>query len=188
MSTDLIKKHEGLASTSKNKTTIATLDEQNNPKTKVYPYKCEGGFYTIGWGCRVSKPEKYKDGISVEEAEKMLNERVGQIQASLSKLITATLSEEQFIAVTCFVYNIGVAAFSKSTLLQKINENPANLIEIKTEWMRWIHIKGRPSTALKNRRIDELRVFSTNINESKISLLKQYLKTFVKDFLEFIMY
>lgn len=188
MYTDLIKKHEGLASTSKNKITLATLDEQNNRKTLLYPYKCQADVYTIGWGCRVLKLERYKNGITVNQAEKMLNERVEKIQSSLSKIITANLSQEQFSAVVSLVYNIGVSAFARSTLLQKINENPNNLIEIKPEWMRWIHVKGRPSTGLKNRRIDEFRIYSTDINQSKLALLKQYLKQFIADFLEFMFY
>jgi lysozyme len=55
-------------------------------------------------------------------------------------------------------YNIGLNAFSKSTLLKKVNFNPDDLT-IKNEFLKWNKAGGKEVKGLTNRREQESQIY-----------------------------
>jgi len=59
--------------------------------------------------------------------------------------------------MTSLSYNIGVGAYSSSTMLRKLNEGSVD--QVPHQWMRWINSGGRPNNGLRTRRAEELQQF-----------------------------
>ena len=185
MSIDIIKKYEGLASIKKNEIKIATQAEINNKNTVLYPYKCLGEKWTIGHGVVVGAGN-FKDGISVEKAEEMLNEKIKEIHTQLDNLLKININKNQFDAITSLVFNIGIGNFKRSTLLKVINKNPNNLKEIEKQFMRWVFIKQKESLGLKNRRRAEFKLYCKQNDMTLKEKIKDEVVSFITDFIEFI--
>lgn len=132
---DLIKKFEGFS-----------------PK----PYRCVAGCLTIGYGHKIKSGETY-DIISEEEATALLEKDVKRSIASVVSNIQFPLNKYQFASLVSFTYNVGGAALQRSTLRQKINYG--ELESVKSEMIRWIHVRGRKVRGLVNRRLAEVELF-----------------------------
>lgn len=107
-------------------------------------YRCIAGKWTIGYG----HTEGVFPGqiISPEEAERLLLREVEKFEADVRKEVTAELNENQFSALVCFAYNIGIGAFSISTsLIQAINRG--NFARVPDLWMQWNKYRD-PKTGL----------------------------------------
>lgn len=181
---DLIKKYEGLASKNKDRVIIFTKkDIENN--LIVHPYTCMAGKRTIGWGS-VLKEDKYSDGISVADADEMLEDRVVQIKKTIA--LELDLSGNQASAVTSLCYNIGINAFLKSTLFKKIKANKNDLVGIKKEWLRWSYIKNVKSNSLLARRSDEFEIYTSSADKKTIikNSFNGYIEELFHDFIDFI--
>lgn len=152
----LIKKHEGLCSKIKGKNVLATENDIKNNIT-IYPYLCPANKLTIGWGCVVEKG-RYDNGISVQECELLLQDRVKTFCKQIDSL-KINFTQNQYSAILSFVYNLGFGAFEKSTLLKKIKEK--NEVEIKKEWIKWCMIGKTKSQGLLKRREEELSLYFT---------------------------
>lgn len=132
---DLIKKFEGFS-----------------PK----PYRCVAGCLTIGYGHKIKSDETY-DIISEEEATALLEKDVKRSIASVVRNIEFPLNKYQFASLVSFTYNVGGAALQRSTLRQKINYG--ELESVKSEMIRWVHVRGRKVRGLVNRRLAEVELF-----------------------------
>lgn len=132
---DLIKKFEGFS-----------------PKS----YRCVAGCPTIGYGHKIKSDETY-DIISEEEATALLEQDVKRSIASVVRNIEFPLNKYQFASLVSFTYNIGGAALQRSTLRQKINYG--ELESVKSEMIKWIHVRGRKVRGLVNRRLAEVELF-----------------------------
>jgi lysozyme len=80
----------------------------------------------------------------------------------LNQFLTAKLTQSQFDACVCIAYNIGIDAFDDSTLLKTINQNPGNLINIYTQFKRWVYCNGKVLNGLVNRREAEAQLYMQN--------------------------
>ena len=60
-------------------------------------------------------------------------------------------------ALVCFVYNIGMGAFKKSTMLKLLNEGKIG--EAAGQFPRWNKDNGKEVQGLTNRRLDEQKLF-----------------------------
>jgi lysozyme len=67
------------------------------------------------------------------------------------------LTQNQFDALVSFSFNVGVHAFSKSTLLKKLNREDYK--GAKREFRRWVYAGGRRLQGLVNRRNQEAQLF-----------------------------
>jgi lysozyme len=70
------------------------------------------------------------------------------------------LNSNQFSALVCFCYNVGVGNFKKSTLLAKVNQNPSDPT-IRDEFMRWNKGGGQVLNGLTRRRKAEADLYYT---------------------------
>lgn len=131
---ELLKGHEGL---------------------RLKAYLDTGGVPTIGYGH--TKGVKMGDTCTKEQALKWLDEDADSAENDVNRLVTVPLNQNQFDALTSFVYNIGGDEFSTSTLRRKLNA--CDYIGAANQFGRWIYDDGKIINGLILRRADERELF-----------------------------
>lgn len=126
-----IKKHEGL---------------------RLRPYKCAGGYTTIGYGHVTTDS---LTSITIAEAENMLQNDI--LNAYLIAVRDGFKFEKAF-AVAHFIYSLGSGAWKKSKLRRLIKAG-ASKQAIENEWLRWVFINKKPNNYLRKMRKKELMWF-----------------------------
>jgi lysozyme len=119
-------------------------------------YKCPANVWTIGYG-QTGDWVKQGTSITQEKANKLLNIEIEKIQDNLSKFIKVKLTANQMCALISFVYNIGIGAFKKSTMLKLINAG--DLTGAATQFLQWAKVNGVKSKGLLIRRLAERQLF-----------------------------
>jgi len=125
------------------------------------PYLCSAGVPTIGYGSTFYKDGKkvsLKDkAISKEEATALLEHTVNKFALGLLGKLEVTLEQNQFDALICLAYNIGLGAFAKSTLLKKVNAK--DFKSASNEFLKWDIANGKKLLGLRKRRERERELF-----------------------------
>ena len=122
---------------------------------RLSAYKCPAGVPTIGYG--TTKGVKMGDTITRDEADRLLLEDAQRFADHVKALVKVPLNQNQTDALVSFVYNIGPAAFGKSTMLKLINQG---LIEdAANQFLRWNRAGGQVLAGLTRRRIAERELF-----------------------------
>jgi len=67
--------------------------------------------------------------------------------------VKVPLTDNQFAALVSFIYNVGVSAFKRSTLLKKLNRGDYDSVPV--ELMKWTRSGDKYPKGLKNRRAAE---------------------------------
>lgn len=128
-------------------------------------YKCPAGRWTISYGHTAGVREG--DVITQEQAELMLQEDVQQYAQELQRLLKdegVEVNINQFNALLDFVYNLGVSALKKSTLLKKLKAGDyAGACE---EFGKWNKAGGKELAGLTRRRAAEQRLFRSAVVEA----------------------
>ena len=129
---------------------------------KLNAYQDTAGIWTIGYGTirhhDLGRPIRQGDKITRAKAVEWLEKDTAAAAAAVSRLVKVPLTENQRIALTSLVYNIGSGAFSRSTMLRMINEKqPAN--KVAPQFLRWVIAGGKVSRGLVNRRTAEMELF-----------------------------
>lgn len=129
---------------------------------RLKAYKCSAGVWTIGIGSTYyPSGAKVKEGdqITLPEVYTIFSNVVREFELTVIRSIKITLNQNQFNALVSLCYNIGVGAFSKSTLVKKINSGES--LEIINQWfLVWNKVKGRANLALLQRRKREISLFT----------------------------
>lgn len=118
---------------------------------RLTAYECAGGKWTIGYGhTRNAKP-----GMAISEAvaDKLLRQDLDEVERAVRSKVLVPLSQHQFDALVSFVFNVGAAAFERSTLLKKLNAGRYD--EVPGELMKWVYAQGKRLDGLVNRRAAE---------------------------------
>lgn len=131
---ELIKRHEGL---------------------RLKAYRCPGGKWTIGYGH--TKDVRRGMVIARVHADRFLKEDVQDAEEAVNRLVEVPLTQGQFDALASFVFNLGVGAFSRSTLLKKLNAGDHR--GAAGEFERWVYSNKRRLLGLVVRREDERALF-----------------------------
>lgn len=138
---ELIAKHEGL---------------------KLSPYLCPAKIPTIGYGNTYypngTRVTLLDPPITKEYALEIFEEIADRFAKRVSRLVKKDINQNQFNALVSFAYNVGVAAFQKSTLLRLINAD-APRKDIEAQFMRWTRAGGVVMKGLENRRKDEVKEY-----------------------------
>jgi len=103
------------------------------------------GVPTIGYGSTMwndGKKVKLGETITLEGAGVLLYWQVNKMYVILD---TLTLNQNQYDALSSFIYNVGSGAFGKSTLFKKVKANPKDE-SIRNEFLKWN--KGRVNGVL----------------------------------------
>lgn len=129
-------------------------------------YNCVAGHCTIGYGHLVHRgatgtdaeaESPFRDGISEVRAREMLRVDADVATAALEEHVTAPLTQTQVDALTSLVFNIGVPAFAKSTLLKHLNAR--RYTQAAHEFDRWVMAGPRTVNGLVTRRHKERALF-----------------------------
>lgn len=124
---------------------------------RLQAYKCPAGVWTIGYGHTYGVKEG--DKITQEDADRLLREDMElAIDCVAGNLLEVGVTQNQFDALCSLVHNIGVRAFSYSTLLRKVKANPEDET-IRAEFERWVYAGGKVLQGLVNRRKDEANLY-----------------------------
>ena len=139
------------------------------------PYALGDGGLTIGFGFFVPYGEEnmWKKGVTWEEAERMIREKVPGYEDQVKRYINVPLTQREFDALTMLAYNLG--GFSKATSIVNDINAQADFDKLQSDWKRFVHSKAPGVTkGLMNRRRDELQVRneSNYQAERKIQVLK----------------
>src|SRR6185437_14712900 len=118
---------------------------------RLTSYQDQGGVWTIGYG--------HTQGIgpnqvcTEEQALAWLDDDLATADAAVNRLVSVTLTQNQFDALVDFVFNVGSGNFTTSSLLKFLNLGQS-LLAAK-EFRRWDHVAGKESTGLERRRLAE---------------------------------
>lgn len=127
---------------------------------RLKPYRDIGGKWTIGWGHLIKPTEGYlknQEGITEEEAEQLLANDLINTETIINSLVTVPINGNMYDSLVSLVFNIGTSAFSRSTLLKKLNKS--NYIGASDEFRRWKYVGGNVSYGLVARRKREQELF-----------------------------
>lgn len=109
-------------------------------------YHDTAGHMTIGIGHLIkdTEPELKTMCLSREAALALAKEDISVAEAAVNAYVKVPLKQEQFDALVSFVYNIGIGAFSKSTLLRKLNAGHCCAVpDEMRKWTKQRELRGR---------------------------------------------
>jgi lysozyme len=140
---------------------------------RLKAYRCSAGVWTIGWGHTSAAGEpSVKEGMTItkREAERIFDRDIERFAARVEALIKTDVTENQFGAAVSLAFNIGVGAFSKSSVLRFINQRRFD--DAADAFMLWNKVTkgGRKvvERGLTNRRADEMALFkSDNVSDDE---------------------
>lgn len=127
----------------------------------VQAYRCPAGVWTIGYG----RTEVVKEGDTTDrdKEEGWLISRICLLQSEIVKYCRPVeLNDNQLLALISFVYNVGLGAFQKSTLLKRIKAGDP---QASDEFRKWVKGGGKVLPGLVKRREEERVIFDSKISE-----------------------
>lgn len=143
---ELIKKYEGL---------------------RLSPYLCPAGVPTIGYGTTIypggTRVTLNDPRITQAKATKLLTVEVQRYEEKIDELTNGVATEYELAAMTSLAYNIGLEAFSKSSVLRLYNAG--KLKEAAAAFSLWnkARVKGKLTImpGLVARRAEEAALFAS---------------------------
>ena len=118
-------------------------------------YLCSAGVWTIGYGHTKDVVEGME--ITQEQAEQMLVDELHEYESYINKYVTVALSQNQFDALVSWVYNLGPANLSASTMLKVLNSGEYE--DVPAQMKRWNKAGGKVVEGLIRRREAEACLF-----------------------------
>ncbi len=123
---------------------------------RLTAYQDSGGIWTIGVGH--TGPDVYPgQTITREEAQDLLMQDIRFAANAVNNLVQVEITQNEFDALTDFVFNVGVNNFANSTLLKKLNLG--DFAGAAAEFPRWDKVHGVTVAGLLQRRINEEKLF-----------------------------
>ena len=135
---DFIKRHEAL---------------------RLTAYKDAVGVWTIGYG----HTSTAKQGMTITEAEaeRLLKQDLKVAEDEINRHLLP-LKQYQFDSLTSFVFNVGIGAFRRSTLLKRLKMD-VNHPDIANQFNRWIYGGGKILKGLVKRRKEEVNLYLNGV-------------------------
>ena len=141
---------------------------------KLNVYKDSAGLPTIGVGHLITKSEQssgniviagvpvaYANGLTDQEALDLLSQDVQPAEQAVNNGVKVALNQNQFDALVSFTFNVGVGAFTSSTLLKVLNDGQYD--QVPTQLLRWTKAGGQVVQGLVNRRNNEINLWNTPV-------------------------
>ena len=122
-------------------------------------YKCSANVWTIGYGH--TKNVKEGDRICEDQANCFLMQDLYSVERAIIRLVKVKLNQNQFDALCSLIFNIGISAFNKSTLLAKLNTS--DFVGASNEFKRWNKANGMVLCGLIRRRQAEEDLFNAKL-------------------------
>ena len=148
---------------------LELLEQWEGFELKVY--KDSAGLPTIGVGHLLTKseltsgkivinglPVQYADGLTDQQSLDLLSQDVKPAAQAVNTSVKVPLNQNQFDALVSFTFNVGVAAFSGSTLVKVLNQKQYG--EVPNQLLRWVRSGGQVVQGLVNRRQNEISLWN----------------------------
>jgi len=119
-------------------------------------YEDVAGLKTIGVG-HLLKPGEDMAYLTDEQVEELMTKDIAQFELAVNRFVRVKLAQNEFDALVIFVFNVGIDAFCKSTLLKLINRS--EFAEVSKQLMRWNKSGGKVVAGLTNRRKAEIKLW-----------------------------
>lgn len=110
---------------------------------------CHG---SIDTGADIRRGHRYTD----KECDALLQSDLRKVASAIDPLIKVHVPETTRAALYSFIYNVGAGAFSRSTLLKKLNSG--DVLGACKELQRWMYAGGKQWKGLITRREIEREV------------------------------
>lgn len=121
------------------------------------PYLCPAGKWTIGYGHTHGVTPDMPE-ITMREAIDLLNDDLKSVAFAINSHVVGLITQSEFDALCSFVFNVGIGAFIRSTLLKKLNAGDVQ--GASEEFCRWIFSNGLEFEGLRRRREAEKMLFT----------------------------
>ncbi len=123
---------------------------------RLTAYQDSVGVWTIGYG---HTGADVHPGLTItqQQASALLLKDVASAAADVNRLVTVSLTQNQFDALVDFVFNAGGGNFASSTLLR--NLNAGNYAGAAAQFPRWVHAGNQILPGLVARRKSEQALF-----------------------------
>jgi lysozyme len=125
---------------------------------RLTAYQDQVGVWTIGYG---HTGLDVKPGMTVTsaQAEALLAQDVLSAAACVNNVVVVKITQEEFDALVDFVFNLGVGAFSGSTMLRKLNAG--DFTGAAAQFDLWDRAGGAIVAGLLRRREAEAELFGS---------------------------
>ncbi|MBL8547403.1 MAG: lysozyme [Hyphomonadaceae bacterium] len=141
-------------------------------------YNDPAGYCTIGYGhlikrsnCDGTESPEFLAGLTPEAGELLLVEDMTPAQIAVMMHVSVELTDEQFAALTDFVFNVGEGNFQASTLLRRINEG--NHDAVPTQLRRWVFAGGEEFEGLRVRREREINLYTNGVGSRDVPSMSE---------------
>lgn len=137
---------------------------------RLQAYNDVAGFPTIGIGHLLTVSEhitgqiliagkavSWKNGLTVDQVEALFAQDLRTYEQAVSEQVKVPLTQGQYDALVSFAFNVGVAAFSSSTLVSELNRS--NYAAVPDQLRRWTKAGGKEVAGLVNRREQEVNLW-----------------------------
>jgi len=122
---------------------------------KLEAYQDQVGVWTIGYGHTADvRPGSQ---ITPAEARGLLEVDEGRVSEGVCRLVTRPINQNQFDALVCFSFNLGLGALKRSSLLSKVNAG--DFKGAADEFLKWTKAGGKELPGLVRRRKAERELF-----------------------------
>lgn len=128
---------------------------------RLKSYLCPSQIWTIGYGATFYENGSRvgpNENITIDRADRLLLMQVKLFTDEVKRVVKSNINENQLGALVSFCFNVGGAAFGRSTLCRKVNANP-NDPTIRDEFMRWTRGGGKVLPGLVKRRQEEANLY-----------------------------
>ncbi len=123
---------------------------------KLEAYQDSVGVWTIGYGHTKGVTPSMK--ITESQANNLLRTELIEYQNYINEMVNVGLSQCQFDALVCWVYNLGPTNLKNSTLLSLLNQGVK--LHIPEQIRRWNKAGGKVLKGLVRRREAEALMFA----------------------------
>ncbi|MDX1221192.1 glycoside hydrolase family protein [Sinorhizobium medicae] len=129
------------------------------------------GYCTIGYGhlialqrCENIVLGEFSKALSEESGSRLLEQDTKWARLAVQNLVLVNLSDDQFGALSSFVFNVGQSNFKTSKMLRLLNAGETDLAA--GQFGRWIKARGRILPGLVARRACEEALFKSQLSLS----------------------
>lgn len=128
---------------------------------RLAAYKDGGGVWTIGFG----HTGHVLPGlvINYQQAEDLLRSDLNVAERVIRHAVEVPLSQNEYDALSSFIFNIGSTQFFGSTLRARLNN--CEYDQAADQFPRWCYDNGKLVKGLQNRRRDERLLFTGHYSQ-----------------------